>query len=64
MNYYEHSVLPQQGWQCPICKRIMSPITPFCPCEGKGGKTYYTTNIEEPQNNKTEVSVNNEAKPM
>ena len=19
-----------QGWQCPICKRVYSPTTPFC----------------------------------
>ena len=22
----------QQGWQCPLCKRILSPWTAECPC--------------------------------
>jgi len=22
--------LPQQGWQCPICKSVMAPSTPMC----------------------------------
>lgn len=24
----------QQGWQCPICKRVYSPYTPSCFCCG------------------------------
>lgn len=31
----------QQGWQCPICGRILSPWTWECPCGGNGGR--YTT---------------------
>lgn len=27
-----------QGWQCPICKRILSPWTVECPCHGEGWK--------------------------
>jgi len=27
---------PQQGWQCPCCKRVYSPTTFLCPyCPGK-----------------------------
>lgn len=26
----------QQGWQCPICKRVLSPWTVECPCMGQG----------------------------
>ena len=27
----------QQGWQCPICKRVYSPFTPCCfSCGGEG----------------------------
>ena len=25
-----------QGWQCPICKRVYSPTTPFCYFCGSG----------------------------
>lgn len=32
-----------QGWQCPICKRVLSPWTPECPCRGQGMETYTTT---------------------
>ena len=28
MNDFPNFV--QQGWQCPICKRIYSPLTPSC----------------------------------
>ena len=24
-----------QGWQCPVCKRVLSPWTQECPCRGK-----------------------------
>ena len=35
-----------QGWQCPICKRVYSPLTPMCWYCGEAGatKTYTTTN--------------------
>lgn len=33
----------QQGWQCPVCKRILSPWTPECPCRGQGPETIWTT---------------------
>lgn len=41
----------QQGWQCPICKRIMSPFQPCCvyciaspatPIGGAGGNSWQT----------------------
>ena len=34
---------PIQGWQCPICGKVMSPTTPFCPCNGQGGTTITST---------------------
>lgn len=37
----------QQGWQCPVCKRILSPWTIECPCRGQGMETYTTTDTEE-----------------
>ena len=35
----------QQGWQCPICKRVYSPTTMMCMYCGEEGatKTYTTT---------------------
>lgn len=33
----------QQGWQCPICKRVYSPFTPCC--FNCGGNTVITTGI-------------------
>ena len=25
-----------QGWQCPICKRVLAPFVQECPCKGQG----------------------------
>lgn len=36
----------QQGWQCPICKRILAPFVSECPCQGQGQTTITTTNID------------------
>lgn len=34
----------QQGWQCPICKRIYAPHTSMCYyCGGDNGQTTVTT---------------------
>ena len=27
---YNEPTFAQQGWQCPICKRVYSPMTPMC----------------------------------
>lgn len=40
----------QQGWQCPICKRVLSPWTPECPCKGQGMETWTTTTTESTGN--------------
>jgi len=34
---------PQQGWQCPVCGRVMAPYYPFCPCGGNGPEIITTT---------------------
>lgn len=57
-NGYSWSQMPpQQGWQCPVCGRIMSPTTPFCPCEGQGRTTLTSTGTGTgdyiPDNNRT-----------
>ena len=28
-----------QGWQCPVCKRILAPFVQECPCKGQGIST-------------------------
>lgn len=33
----------QQGWQCPICKRVYSPTTPWCYYCGGESKTWTDT---------------------
>lgn len=33
----------QQGWQCPICKRVYAPNTPMCYYCGNGEQTTTTT---------------------
>lgn len=35
----------QQGWQCPICKRVFSPTTPMCLYCGNHEETTTTTTI-------------------
>ena len=46
-EWYNVDFAPQ-GWQCPICKRVYSPITPMCYYCGNGVVTT-TTNIETPK---------------
>lgn len=36
--------IAQQGWQCPLCKRIYSPFTPCCLYCGAGGIVKTSTN--------------------
>ena len=33
----------QQGWQCPICKRVYSPFTPMCWYCGNDKQTVVTS---------------------
>lgn len=35
----------QQGWQCPLCKRVYSPFTPCCFYCGEEGMTKTGTEI-------------------
>lgn len=35
-------IQPQQGWQCPLCKKILAPWMPSCNCQmAKPGKNPY-----------------------
>lgn len=36
MNEWYNVDFAPQGWQCPICKRVYSPITPMCYYCGNG----------------------------
>lgn len=30
MNEWYNDKFAEQGWQCPVCKRVYSPTTPMC----------------------------------
>ena len=42
----ENYSFAQQGWQCPICKRVYSPLTPVCFYCGGEPKTWTSTEVE------------------
>lgn len=37
------TTLVNQGWQCPICQRVLAPWLLECPCKGKVEETTKTT---------------------
>lgn len=39
-------ILHNNGWQCPICKRILAPFVQECPCKGQGIATMTVANTE------------------
>ena len=45
-NNYFIQTGAMQGWQCPVCKRILSPWTTECPCQGQGKQTITTTDTQ------------------
>ena len=48
-SYNFMQVGAMQGWQCPICKRVLAPFVQECPCKGQGMETVTiaTTKIEK-----------------
>lgn len=34
-NIHINNFTVQQGWQCPICGRILAPFVTECPCKGR-----------------------------
>jgi len=51
---------PEQGWQCPICKRVYAPSVPMCfYCGNTRITTTSDTNLEE-SNSDTETNNNYE----
>ena len=48
---YEFNWAPQ-GWQCPVCRRVYSPTTPWCYfCGNETYTTSTTTTVEAKDNN-------------
>ena len=46
MNIWDEISFAPQGWQCPVCKRVFSPSTPWCYfCGGGEEKMVTTTNV-------------------
>ncbi len=45
-NYNFMQTGAMQGWQCPICKRILAPFVQECPCKGQGMETFTITSTE------------------
>lgn len=41
---YEFQGFAQQGWQCPVCRRVYSPTTSMCYYCGQG-ETIMTTGL-------------------
>lgn len=41
-SYTWNNYIPQ-GWQCPVCKRVLSPNTSMCPCNGFNDRFTMTT---------------------
>ncbi len=57
VNNYEIFGIVPQGWQCPICKNILSPNTIMCPCRGQGRNTYiYTTTSNNINQNQEDLN--------
>lgn len=54
-NYYKVGTI--QGWQCPICKRVLAPFVQECPCKGQEIKNYTTVSTQS-QNSKT-ITIHN-----
>ena len=46
----------QQGWQCPICKRVYSPFTPCCYYCGGESKTWTSVSTSPVDNPTTDTS--------
>lgn len=47
LNYHIYN--PQQGWQCPVCGKILAPWLSECPCQGLGSQTVTATTINYDQ---------------
>lgn len=46
-NYNFVQAGAQQGWQCPICKRVLAPFIMECPCKGQGMEKITITNTPQ-----------------
>lgn len=53
-----NGLFAQQGWQCPICKRVYSPFTQMCFYCGQKG---FTTNMKVTMNDFQTISCHDES---
>ena len=44
---YGYNMPAQQGWQCPVCKRVYSPMTSMCLYCGKQETVSAETNTKD-----------------
>lgn len=52
-SHYENYGFAQQGWQCPICKKILAPFMTYCPFHNEeNNKWSVTSAIEEVEDDK------------
>lgn len=49
-----------QGWQCPVCKRVLSPWTMECPCKGKPRSDTTDITVEWTDTENWGIGLNNE----
>ena len=57
---FDNQFFVQQGWQCPICKRVYSPFTSCCLSCGAEGMTKTSTDWIEHQKEPSSVCVSTE----
>lgn len=43
MSDYYYQRLAQQGWQCPMCKKILAPFVQECTCQMQNTITTVST---------------------
>lgn len=56
---FDNQFFAQQGWQCPICKRVYSPTTPMCYyCGNTGTTTTDTVTVTQQDGASTRGTVN------
>lgn len=57
MYYNPDNPFVQEGWRCPVCGRVYSPLVTMCPyCPGKITYVTYGTQPQLPQKDSTTIS--------
>ena len=58
MSNWDRTGFAQQGWQCPICKKVYSPTTPMCYYCGNGiPYTVSSTTVGDAKSKTKEVDI-------